>query len=430
MRIAVVGLWHLGLVTAACLARTGHDIVAFDDDDQTIRNLRHGHLPVFEPGLEDLVQTGQSNGRLRFTSDSTDLRDRDLVWVTYDTPVDVDDRADVESVVRRVAALFPDLAVDPIVLISSQLLVGTTARLQSLYREAVPGGRAAFVYSPENLRLGRAIDAFTRPSRVVIGVRSEQDRQRLEPLFGQFSSSLLWMSVESAEMAKHALNAFLATSVAYANELAVLCERVGADSREVEQALRSDDRVGRQAYVRAGSAFAGGTLARDLSFLVGLGEQVGAPTHLFSGVRTSNATHLGWVRTAMLEAAGDLRGREIGVLGLTYKPGTNTLRRSSAIEICRWLADQRATVRAYDPAVKTLPPELNAVIGLQTGIRGALQGSDAVLVATEWPEFLSLCADEVVELMRRPIVVDPGRFLEANLGTSDRIRYLAVGMGR
>ncbi|MCY3024377.1 MAG: nucleotide sugar dehydrogenase [Planctomycetota bacterium] len=427
MRIAVAGLWHLGTVTAACLADAGHEVLGFDEDAAAINALRRGEPPLFEPGLEALVRKGIEHGKLRFSAERRDVSSAELVWIAYDTPVDDNDQADAESVVSSVAALFPFLQPGALALISSQLPAGSTRRLEGLYREACPGGTATFGYSPENLRLGKAIEAFTHPERIVVGLRFAVDRPRLENVLSAFTKNIEWVRVESAEMTKHALNAFLATSVTFINEVAAICERVGADAREVERGLKADVRIGPRAYLRPGPAFAGGTLARDVSFLMELGGRQQLPTHLLAAVRASNEAHKDWPRRRLREALGDLRGKTVAVLGLTYKPGTDTLRRSSAVETCRWLHEQGALVNAYDPAVKQLPEALRASINLRASAAEALRGADAALIATEWPEFAALKAEEVVQAMPRPLVLDPGGFLEKNVGQDARIRYLTVG---
>ncbi len=427
MKIATVGLWHLGVVTAACLASAGYTVIGVDENAETIHNLQNARLPVFEPGLEDLVRQGMAAGRLTFSSDPRQIADADIVWIAYDTPVDENDRADSEYVIQRVTALFPYLSRNALVLVSSQLPVGSTRRLEETCRRAGPEGSVAFACSPENLRLGKAIEAFTHPERIVVGARTEQDRARIEQLLKPFTERIEWMSVESAEMTKHALNAFLATSVVFINELSALCERVGADAKEVERGLKSDIRIGPRAYLRPGSAFAGGTLARDVSFLVEIGRSENLPTHLFSAVAFSNAAHRQWAHRRLIEVLGDLRGRSIAILGLTYKPGTDTLRRSIAVETCRWLHAQGAHVAAYDPAVKTLPAELAEFIVLCPFAEMALRGADAALISTEWTEFDSIQADDLVAWMAQPLVLDPGRVLENHLAADQRIRYLAVG---
>ena len=426
MNIATLGLWHLGTVTSACLASVGHRVVAFDHDAQLIDDLRACRLPVAEPGLSELTRVNLDAGTLRFSSDPRDLADAQILWVTYDTPVDENDVADVEYVVTRVAAIFAHLREDALVLISSQMPVGSTRQLAELYVRAVPQGHVSFAYSPENLRLGKALDVFLHPDRVVVGTRTESDRARIAQMFQPITDKIEWMSVESAEMTKHALNAFLATSVTFINEIASLCERVGADAREVERGLKSEARIGPKAYLRPGGAFAGGTLARDIAFLVEIGRAQNTPTNLLTAVRTSNDEHKNWARRALAHTFGDLSGKTIAVLGLTYKPGTDTLRRSSAVELCDWLHKQDSRVVAFDPAIKSLPDEL-AYIKLSDSIESALHNADAAIIATECPEFLATNADTLVRVMRQPILLDASRFLDKNLGRDVRVHYIAVG---
>lgn len=429
MRVAVAGLWHLGTVTAACLAAAGHTVTAFDENSEIVQGLRQARLPVFEPGLEDLIRREIDAGRLHLSWNPEDLTGAEIIWVAYDTPVGEDDRADVECVIERVAAIMPCIADAAVVLISSQLPVGSTRRLEQIYRRVRPEGTATFGYVPENLRLGDAIETFARPERVVVGVRTHADRDRISRFLSPLTERIEWMSVESAEMTKHALNAFLATSVAFTNEVATLCERLGANAQDVEAGLKGDIRIGPRAYLRPGQAFAGGTLARDLVSLIELGQKSDIPNHLISAVLRSNEAHKHWPRRRLIDVVGDLRGRPIAVLGLTYKPGTDTLRRSGAIDLCRWLGEQGARVVAYDPVVRALPMELARGIDLRPSVEAALRGASAALVATEWPEFASIRADDLVKWMEHAIILDPGGFLEAHLATDTRIRYFAVGRG-
>ena len=429
MKVAVVGLWHLGCVTAASLAAGGHDVAAVDFDPGPIGGLREGRAPVFEPGLDEAIAAGVKDGRLTFSSDPGAVSDSDLVWITYDTPVDDDDRADVEFVVTQAARLFPALRDGALVLVSAQVLVGTTARLEKMCVAARPDAGVTFGYSPENLRLGKALAVFQQPDRVVVGLRRETDRSRVTELLAPFTHRIEWVSVESAEMVKHALNAFLATSVAFANEVAVLCEVTGADASEVARGLKSESRIGPGAYLSPGAAFAGGTLARDLVFLTDVGERHHRPARLLASARVSNEAHKQWAAARLQMELGDLRGKQIAIWGLTYKPGTDTLRRSSAIELCRRLHEQGALVRAHDPAVKALPPDLGAWIQLAPSALDAATGASALVVATEWPDYRSIDAAPLVAAMRQPYVLDASRFLAASLGSDPRIRYVTVGRG-
>ena len=430
MQIAVAGLWHLGTVTAACLAQSGHRVVGIDENVETIRGLEKGTSPVSEPGLNELLAAGIGSDALRFSTDFAQVSGADLVWVTFDTPVDDDDNADVEYVYDRVKRFFPFLKSDALILVSSQLPVGSIRFLEDAYKAAVPGGGVRFACSPENLRLGKAIEVFTKPDRIVAGVRSERDKELLAPIFSAYTNHVVWMSVEAAEVTKHAINAFLATSVTFINELAAICERVGADAREVELGLKSESRIGPRAYLRAGGAFAGGTLARDIAFLVGIGKREGLPTDLFSAVRAGNAAHRNWPRRKLADVLGaDLKGKRIAVLGLTYKPGTSTLRRSTAVELCAWLNERGAHVSAYDPSAEPLPDALN-FIQRAPDAYSALNGADAAVIGTEWSEFKTLTETDVVKAMRQPVVLDAGSFLEGNLSRGGLIRYYSVGRAK
>jgi UDPglucose 6-dehydrogenase len=400
VKIAVAGLWHLGTVISACLASAGHEVIAFDEN---VDDLRNGKPPLYEPGLEELL----ASTSIAFTSDRNALRDAELVWIAYDTPVDEDDHADVNFVLDRVASLFDVLADGTLIVVSSQLPVGSVRRLEQMC------SRLSFACSPENLRLGKAIESFMKPARVVAGVRTERDRETFARAMQPIATNIEWMSVESAEMSKHALNAFLATSVAFINEIAVVCESVGADAKEVERALKSDPRIGPRAYLSPGGAFAGGTLARDVSYLSSM-----RTLPLIDGVRASNDAHQQWPQQKLQSVLGDLRGRTIAVWGLTYKPGTDTLRRSSAVELCRWLWQSGARVRAHDPAVKSLPAELS-FIELQTSAEDAVRGAEAVVIATEWPEYRD------APLPANIVVIDANRFVAIR----DGIRYYTVGKG-
>jgi UDPglucose 6-dehydrogenase len=424
MRVAVYGLGHLGSVTAACAAAAGHHVTGLDPEPGVLAALEQGRPPLDEPGLALKLAAGRAAGRLSFASDPADaLAKADVLWVTFDTPVDATDRADADFVRARLERLRPALAPGTLVLVSSQVPVGFTRALE----ESWSGRRASFACAPENLRLGRAIEDFERPERVVVGVRREEDRARIERLFAPFASRIEWMGVESAEMSKHAVNAFLATSVTFINELARLCEPLGADAKEVERALRTEPRIGARAYVSPGAAFAGGTLARDLRYLAGYGRDRGVDTSLVAGVLASNESHHRWLRERVAGLVPEGAGGVAAVLGLAYKPGTSSLRRSSALELCAWLHARGVDVHAHDPMVRALPEEERRVARLFGSAREALRGADVAILATEWPAYRELRAADFVESMRRPTVVDPGWFLAGTLAADPRITYVASG---
>jgi UDPglucose 6-dehydrogenase len=423
--IAVLGLWHLGSVTAACLAEAGNEVVGVDPDVAVVEELSHGRPPVSEPGLAELlVGLGP---RLRFTADPSALSSARVAWITFDTPVDEDDHADVDWVLEQSVQMLERLPSHALVIVSSQLPVGSVAALAE--RCAASRGKSdlRFACVPENLRLGQALDAFRTPDRIVAGASSEEDRRQLGELLAPFCSEVQWMSVESAEMTKHALNGFLATSVAFINEVAAICEAVGADAAEVSRGLKSEHRIGPRAYLGPGDAFAGGTLARDIGFLRGLADRHNLPAHVFAGVAEGNAAHKHWTERKLVELLGDLSGRVVAVWGLTYKPGTDTLRRSSAVELCRALGALGAQVHAHDPAISVLPGDLAADIELYAEPLAAASGADALVLCTAWPDYREISAAKVSNALRNALVIDPAGALQGTLGDHPGVRYVRVG---
>jgi UDPglucose 6-dehydrogenase len=427
MNVCVVGLWHLGTVTAACLSSVGHQVTGIDFDAEVVKHLQAGQPPIFEPGLEALVKAGLQAGSLTFATDPAAVASAEVVWIAYDTPVDDDDQADTVFVIDSIRRLFPYLNSGTTVLISAQLPVGSTHSVAQEFARQFPDRTVAFAYSPENLRLGKAIDVFLHPDRIVVGIRHEADQGRLGTLLQPITDHIEWMSVESAEMTKHAINAFLALSVTFANEIATLCEAVGADAKEVERGLKSESRIGPKAYLGPGAAFAGGTLARDVQFLTQMGAANQRQVYLLNAVQTSNDAHKHWAEHKLAEVLGSLTGKTIAIWGLTYKAGTDTLRRSSAVELCLYLAEQGAIVQAHDPAVKRLPADLVDKITLcETPLEAATK-ADALVIATNWPDYQKISADEILSKMSTPVIVDISRFLFNTLGRDNRLRYLAIG---
>ncbi|HXJ58198.1 MAG TPA: nucleotide sugar dehydrogenase [Verrucomicrobiae bacterium] len=419
MNIVVLGLWHLGTVTAACCARH-FTVTGLDFDPEVVAKLQQGRAPLYEPGLDDALQAGLAAKRLRFTTDHrAAVAAADVLWLCYDTPVNDQDDSDVGFVLERLRRVLGALPAGALVLISSQLPVGTCRALEDEFPQA------HFACSPENLRLGRALDAFEKADRVVVGLRTPAKRAVLEELFKPFTRQLLLMRTESAEMVKHALNSFLAASIAYINEVARLCEAVGADAAEVAAGLKSDPRIGPRAYLGPGAAFAGGTLARDVVTLTQVGARRMEPLVLIPAIKESNDQHRGWALQKLRSRLGDLRGRSIAVLGLVYTPNTDTLRRSAAVELCRELVAAGARVRSFDPAVSNA-----ALHGVEHAaqVAGAVAGAEAVVVCTEWPQFREVNWRELVRTMRAPaLVVDANRFLEKQLVDLPEVQHLSVG---
>jgi UDPglucose 6-dehydrogenase len=420
MKVVVLGLWHLGCVTAACCAKFV-DVVGLDFEQPTIDDLRAGKPPVFEPGLASLIQDGFASHRLSFESDpGTALKDANLLWVAYDTPVDDNDKLDMQPVLVGIDRCIPHLPDDAVVLVSSQIPAGTCHLLEVRY----PGKR--FAYTPENLRLGKAIENFLHQDRIILGARRDEDATRLSELLRNFSIDIIRVRTESAEMIKHAINAFLALSITFINEIARICEKVGADAREVESGLKSEARIGPKAYLSPGGPFAGGTLARDVVTLDRLAKGLHQKLFLIPAIKLSNDQHKRWAIEKLSEELGSLSGKRVAILGLTYKPNTDTLRRSLAVELCRLLHAEGVEVRAFDPVAKVLPDEL-ANVDFFPDVEGATAGSDAIVVCTEWPQVMEADWSSIVEGLPCPIVIDANGFLLSKLQGLPDVRYRCVG---
>lgn len=420
MNITVLGLWHLGSVTAACTA-TRFPVTGLDFDPAVVQGLASGTAPIAEPGLDALIADSIAAGRLGFSTDAANsCADADILWLCADAPVDADDVSDVESVLSMLRKALAHLPEGRLVLISSQLPVGTIAGLEREF----PGHD--FACCPENLRLGKSIDVFMNADRYVIGIRNDRHRSAMEALFSPFTQSIIFMGIESAEMVKHSINSFLALSITFINEIARLCELTGADAAEVAAGLKSDIRIGPKAYLGPGGPFAGGTLARDVVTLSAIAESHGEPAVLIPAIKASNDRHRGWALRKLRDVIGDLSGKSIAILGLTYKPGTDTLRRSSAIELAQDLLASGSNVSAFDPLVTSLPAELSGITLGKTPA-GALTGTDAAVVCTEWPMFRETDWAAPLAAMKRPVIIDANRFLEKFLPPSSEVEFHSVG---
>jgi len=427
MKICVQGLWHLGSVTAACLASLGHNVIGFDIVIKNINKLKKGKAPIFEPGLDQMIQSEIDSGHLRFVQDSIKaVADCDVLWVTFDTPVNEEDLADSEFVLDQVMKVLPDLKEGTVVLISSQIPVGSVKKLENYVKLNYCNKNISFAYSPENLRLGKSIDTFLNPDRIVVGVRDEETKSILEKLFSLISDKIEWMSVESAEMTKHAVNAFLATSITFANELASICEKNGADAKEVERGLKTEKRIGPHAYLSPGGPFAGGTLARDICYLNKAATEKSIIVPLIHSILISNDEHKKWVKKKLSEKFITLKKLSVAIWGLTYKPETSTLRRSQAVELCDWLLFEDAILNVYDPAVREFPSRWKNKVARFDNALEALSNTNVLVIGTEWKEFREASRKLLEFVGNDYLVIDANRFLQKEILPLG-INYIAVG---
>jgi UDPglucose 6-dehydrogenase len=429
--ITILGLWHQGIVAAAVFADLGFDVLAADPDAKTIASLCAGKAPIFEPGLDDLLQKGLASGRLRFTSDLAGaVRGRPNVWLMHDTPVDENDRPDTGVVFRAAEAVAPALAVDALVVVTAQVPVGTCDEIHKRLAAAAPHARARIAYIPENLRLGQAIERFRKPALPVMGSDDPAALDRLETLLAPLGVAWKRVGLRTAEMVKHALNAFLGVSICFANELGNLCDEVGANGFHVAEALRLEPRVGPKAMLLPGLGFSGGTLARDMQTLRGLGRRFGLETRLLDGAWEANARQNSLVVRKLSQALGPLRDQPVAVWGLTYKPGTSTLRRSAALAIVGDLVREGVRVTAHDPKADRV--ELAACSGF-TFVEdpyAAVRNARGLVLLTAWPEYQTSDFERIRGLMANPLILDTANALDADRLIRLGFHYLDVGRGR
>jgi UDPglucose 6-dehydrogenase len=411
--VCVVGIWHLGIVNCVGFAEQGYDVVGVELDPAKAASLQGGTPPLFEPGLEELLKKHLASGRLRFTSDIAAAKGARWVVIAYDSPVNDKDEVDVGPAVRAARAVAKSLGKDTPLVITSQVPLGTCERIQADVRKRAPGWASGVVYTPENLRLGSAIERFRQPDMIVLGADDARARAAAEELYAPFQTDKPSMDLRSAEMVKHALNTFLATSITFINEIANLADRLGADAVAVGKALKLDKRIGGRALMMPGLGFSGGTLARDVTQLRKFAREHAYKAKLLDAIVSVNEGTFDEVSWKLASRLGKLRGKRIGVLGLTYKPGTSTVRRSPAIKIIRKLTAAGAKCLGYDPAAsdEELRPYAR-VVARASSPEELATGADALVLVTEWPEFRDLDFAALGARMKRRVIVDSKNHLD------------------
>ncbi len=431
-KVCVVGIWHLGAVTSACLAELGYSVVGVETNPQKAQKLNEGVAPLYEPGLSELMRKNLGQGRLLYTSDLPGaVKQAQFVLLAFDTPVNDDDEVELYEVLKGALDIRPWLAEDATVIVTSQVPVGTCEHIESAICDFDSRRKVRVGCVPENLRLGKAIDCFLKPAMIVLGADDDATLDRLQQFYSALPAPKLLMNLRTAEMTKHALNAFLATSVSFIGELANLCDEVGADAVQVAAALRHDERIGPHARIEPGGlGFSGATLARDVKVLRHLGEACGCEPLLLDAVWYVNERQKGLVARKLKKLFGDVRGRRLGVLGLTYKAGTSTLRRSVALEVIRELVELGAAVKAFDPKANLAEVPQQAGFELSPDAYSAAKDSDALILLTDWPEFRALDFARIRSLMRRPVLIDTKNTLSSRELVALGFDYVGVGRGQ
>lgn len=430
--IVVIGLWHQGIVGAACMADFGYKVTGADCDSEVIRILKMGKAPIFEPGLDDLLSKGILSGTLCFSTDiKQSVIGKKEILLMYDTPVNDKDESDLSIVWKTIDEIAPVIENDALIHITTQIPVGTCDLIKSFIFKKNPKINFHITYSPENLRLGNAINRFRNPQLPVIGAESTIGFERTKSIFQHISVNWLQVELKTAEMVKHALNAFLATSICFGNEIGNICDEIGVDGYEVVRALKLEERVGPKAMILPGLGFSGGTLARDIQTLRALGDKYNLETIFFDGLWQSNLNQNNLVLRKLKKVFGKLEGINIAIFGLTYKPDTSTLRRSAAIEIIKGLASEKAILSTHDPKVNM--EELSTYTGFYfyEDLYKAAENANAIVLLTPWKEYENIDFKKIHGLMKSaPLIIDT-----ANLWVSKELEdlgftYLNIGRGR
>jgi UDPglucose 6-dehydrogenase len=432
MNICVVGVGYVGLVTAACFSEFGIDVTCVDCDLAKIDRLQAGEVPIYEPGLEELVRKNLREGRLRFTPDLREGVEHALiVFLAVGTPPQGDGSADlrfVEAVAREVAEAMDGYKV---IVTKSTVPVGTGERVAEIIRAHQKSPIAFDVVSnPEFLREGSAIEDFMRPNRVVIGAASEQAIAIMKDLYRPLyliETPFLITDVETAELVKYASNAFLATKISFINEISQLCESVGVDVNVVAKGMGLDSRIGPK-FLHAGAGFGGSCFPKDSLALIQMGAAHGIRLELLDSVIRVNHGQRARLLEKIARLAGGLRDKTIGVLGLAFKPNTDDLREAPAMELIESLLAQGATVKAFDPAGMDQAARLYPAVEMCKDAYAAAQDSDAIVLMTEWNQFRNLDLARIREALRQPVFVD-GRNVYDPARMSD-LGFVYEGVGR
>jgi UDPglucose 6-dehydrogenase len=434
MKIAMVGSGYVGLVSGACFADFGHDVVCIDKDVSKIERLLHGVMPIFEPGLDALVEANVKSGRLSFTTDLAEgIRGAQAIFIAVGTPSRRGDgHADlsfVHAVAREVGQTLENEAV---VVTKSTVPVGTGDEVERIIAESGCKHRVAVVSNPEFLREGAAIADFKRPDRIVIGTDDEFGREVMREVYRPLylnEAPILFTDRRTSELIKYAANAFLATKITFINEIADLCEMVGADVQDVSRGIGMDNRIGAK-FLHAGPGYGGSCFPKDTLALLKTAEDYESPLRIVEAVVKVNESRKRAMGRKVLDAIGGLegaRGKKVALLGLTFKPNTDDMRDSPAIAIAQALTDAGVKVAAYDPEGMELAKPLMPQVEMAESPYAAIEGADAVAIVTEWDAFRALDFGRVKELAKAPVLVDLRNIYRPDDGRALGFTYVSVG---
>ncbi len=433
MKIVVVGTGYVGLVTGTCFAESGHEVACVDVDEKKVATLRGGGLPIYEPGLEELVRRNVGEGRLSFTTSLEEAMPGTAVaFIAVGTPPGETGEADLSHVLAAAEQIGRAIDRYTVVVNKSTVPVGSAEKVAEAIHRVKPDADFDVVSNPEFLKEGAAIDDFMRPDRVVVGTSSERARAIMAELYGPFvraEQPILFMDERSAELTKYAANAMLATRISFVNDVAALCERLGADVDHVRRGMGSDKRIG-HSFLFPGVGFGGSCFPKDLQALIRMARDLGLDFDLLRAVERVNERQKRWLVEKALKHFGSFAGKTFGVWGLAFKPKTDDMREAPAIAVVEGLVGNGARVRAHDPVAAEMARRLfHDRIEIVKEPYAAAEGADALFLVTEWNEFRQLDLARLKRSMRTPVLFDGRNVWDARRARAAGFAYYGVGRG-
>ena len=431
MQVAMIGTGYVGLVSGACFADFGHSVTCIDKDAAKIARLQSGGIPIFEPGLETLVSQNVKAGRLNFTTEAADaVRHADAVFIAVGTPSRRGDgHADLSYVYAAAGEVAGLIEGFTVIVTKSTVPVGTGDEIEKIIRAKRPDAQFAVVSNPEFLREGAAIEDFKRPDRLVIGLNDERARTVMTELYRPLylnETPILFTSRRTSELTKYAANAFLAMKITFINEMADLCEAVGADVQQVARGIGLDKRIGGK-FLNAGPGYGGSCFPKDTLALVRTAIDAGSPIRLIETTVAVNDTRKKAMAAKITQASGDLAGKTVGILGLTFKPNTDDMRDAPALDIIPALQAMGAKVQAFDPEGAPEARQMLRDVDFKEDAYAAAAGADVLVIVTEWDQFRALDLDRVKLLMNAPVLVDLRNIYNPDDVRRRGFRYASIG---
>jgi UDPglucose 6-dehydrogenase len=429
MKLTLIGTGYVGLVTGTCFAEVGHQVVCVDNDAAKVKLLQSGGIPIYEPGLEELVKKNVAAGRLTFTNSTAEgVQKSDVIFIAVPTPPQPDGSVDlsfIEKVARDIAAA---MTTYKIVVDKSTVPVRTGEKVTETIKRYCPA-KVDFdvVSNPEFLREGFAVGDLMKPDRVVIGVRSQRPVAAMKEIYTPFNAPIIVTDINSAELIKHAANSFLALKISYINAIAAICEATGANVQEVAQGIGLDERIGRR-FLNAGIGFGGSCFPKDLSAFIKIAEQMGYDFRLLKEVQRINADQMNRFVKKITDTLWVLKDKKIGVLGLAFKQNTDDVRSSPAIDLCQRLQKEGAKLRVHDPKAMDKAKAALADATYVDDMNAVAEGCDAIVIATEWDEFKKLDLERARKSLSHPIMFD-GRNLFDRV-EMERLGWIYKSIGR